>query len=120
MTFSPAGRQIASSSFDKTVKIWDAATGELIRTLRGHRGLIFQVAYSPDGTRIASAGVDINRPSQPGELRLWVSGRDNVGVWSVGYASVDFDQLIARLKIPPPPNAFQRRELHREVWADAP
>ena len=39
--------------------IWDAGTGEIIRTLPGIKDLTgdyYDVAFSPDGTRIASAG----------------------------------------------------------------
>jgi DNA-binding beta-propeller fold protein YncE len=38
------------------VKVWDAATGQEIRTLTGHAGFVTSVAYSPDGRRLASAG----------------------------------------------------------------
>ena len=40
---------------DRTVKVWDAATGQETLTLKGHTG-VFSVAFSPDGTRLASAG----------------------------------------------------------------
>ena len=43
---------------DGTVKVWDAATGHEIRTLKGHMGWVLSVAFSPDGRRIASAGSD--------------------------------------------------------------
>ena len=33
---SPDGTRIASGSGDKTVKVWDAATGEVVHTLQGH------------------------------------------------------------------------------------
>ena len=40
------------------MKLWDAATGQKTVTLKGHTGLVRSVAFSPDGTRIASAGYD--------------------------------------------------------------
>ena len=52
MAFSPDGRRIVSGSYDKTVKVWDAATGQEMLTLKGHTA-VYSVAFSPDGRRIA-------------------------------------------------------------------
>ena len=40
------------------MKVWDAATGQQALSLKGHIGTVDSVAYSPDGKRIVSGGVD--------------------------------------------------------------
>ena len=40
------------------MKVWDAATGQEILTLKGHTGRVTSVAFSPDGKRLASASRD--------------------------------------------------------------
>jgi WD40 repeat protein/tRNA A-37 threonylcarbamoyl transferase component Bud32 len=55
VAFSPDGKWIASTGW-RTVKIWDAATGQVVITLPGHQRLVTSVAFSADGTRLASAG----------------------------------------------------------------
>ncbi len=65
LAFSSDGSRIASASYDgsrlstsydRTVKIWDAGTGQQTLTLEGHPEWVTSVAFSPDGTRIAAGG----------------------------------------------------------------
>jgi WD40 repeat protein len=56
---------------DKTVKVWDAASGRELRTLSGHTGGVVSVAFSPDGKTIVSG-------SRDDTVKLWdtASGRE--------------------------------------------
>ena len=58
VSFSPDGKRIVSSSYDNTLKIWDAHTGQETFTLKGHKREVVSVNFSPDGKRIVSGCVD--------------------------------------------------------------
>jgi len=67
VAYSPDGHWILSAGReDKTLKLWDASTGALIRTLTGHETMVASITFSPDGTRIASGGFDGD-----GKVRVW-------------------------------------------------
>jgi WD40 repeat protein len=53
---SPDGRWFATASHDQTVKLWDARSGRLERTLAGHKDLVWCAAFSPDSRHLASGG----------------------------------------------------------------
>jgi WD40 repeat protein/serine/threonine protein kinase len=58
VTFSPDGRTLAAASKNKTVRLWDAVTGNKLATLEGHTDEVAWVTFSPDGRTLASAGAD--------------------------------------------------------------
>ena len=65
VAFSPDGKTLVSGSWDKTIRLWDAATGKpLGEPIRGHEGSVSSVAFSPDGKTLASGSDDST-------IRLW-------------------------------------------------
>jgi WD40 repeat protein len=58
VAFSADGQRLASGSYDKTVKVWDTATGACIQTLEGHGESVYSVAFSADSQRLASGSRD--------------------------------------------------------------
>jgi WD40 repeat protein len=70
--FSPDGTKVVTGGWwDRTVRIWDAATGAELAVFRGHRQPVSAVAFAPGGARVASASAD-------GTARLWdaVTGKE--------------------------------------------
>jgi WD40 repeat protein/transcriptional regulator with XRE-family HTH domain len=71
--YSDDGRYIATASFDTTVMIWkiddvlrssEDAQAEPVQVLKGHAGIVWDAAFSPDGGTIASASFD-------GTAKIW-------------------------------------------------
>lgn len=80
IAYSPDGRLLAAGSADGVVNLYDAKSGGIERTLRGHTGLVTAVDFSPDGSRLASAAGD--------GVRIW-DPASGVEVIALDDASVD-------------------------------
>src|SRR5262249_17703897 len=63
---------IASGGEDCTVKVWNGRTGKLLRTFRGHAGLVSSLAFSPDGKRLYSGSRD--KTVKVWDLARWDEG----------------------------------------------
>jgi len=62
--FSRDGRTLVTGNFNGTVKLWDVASGRLLRTLDGHTDVVYKGVFSPDEKVIASC-------SRDGKIKLW-------------------------------------------------
>jgi len=66
LVYQESTGMLASSSFDRTVKLWNPVTGELLRTLNGHTGPVLSVDFNPHQNLLVSSGTDYT-------IRLWDS-----------------------------------------------
>jgi len=64
LMFTPDGRRVVSTSWDKTLRIWDFENGFCLRSLEGHSDFVLSAIITPDGSRVVS----ISRDST---LRIW-------------------------------------------------
>ncbi len=58
MAFSPDGRTVLTASWDRTARLWDAATGRPIGQPMTHDDWVSSVAFSPDGRTILTGSYD--------------------------------------------------------------
>jgi WD40 repeat protein len=56
LAFSPDSSRLASGAIDGTVKLWNSETGDELLSLKGHTDRVWNVAFSPNGRQLASAG----------------------------------------------------------------
>ncbi len=76
IAFTPDGRQLVSASEDKTIRVWDLASGKTVRTIRGESapgqaGKVYAMALSPDGKWLAAAGWLTGKREERDAIRLY-------------------------------------------------
>jgi WD40 repeat protein len=65
IAFSPDGSQLVSGSWEKTVQLWNVASGQLLKSLKGHSDIVRSVAFHPNGKQVASCARGDNT------VRIW-------------------------------------------------
>jgi WD40 repeat protein/serine/threonine protein kinase len=76
--YSPDGQWVASAGADRTIRVWRAKGRQDVAVLHGHSGRVVEVAFTPDGLRLASLSC----------RSAWVyAGDDTARVWDVNPAA---------------------------------
>jgi dipeptidyl aminopeptidase/acylaminoacyl peptidase len=86
--FSRDGLRIVTASWDKTARVWDAATGQSLVTLAGHEAGVKHAQFSPDGARIVTASGDKTArvwDAATGQSLVTLAGHE-AGVWSAQFS----------------------------------
>ena len=86
---SPDGKYVAIGKTGNNARLMDFETGKLVRTFRGHKGIVISLDFSPDGKHLATGSVDGTVriwDVESGELVIQLPDRNS----NIPYFSVDF------------------------------
>ena len=106
VAFSPNGRILASAPLDKTIKFWDASTGNLVRTFEGHEDNVLCLSFSPDGKTLASGSYkndetvklwDTQKGTVKQTLKVDIKWKDDRHVLSLAFTPDSKTLISARL-----------------------
>ena len=80
MVFDPAGRYLATSSDDKTARVWqvqtDGSEATCLATLKDHTSIVTSVAFSPTGHFLATGSLDKT-------VKVWCKAPDDDRNWTL-------------------------------------
>ena len=103
VAFTPDGKMLAVGEGNGSVKLYDAATGKLVRQFEGHTSTVTSISFSTDGRTMASGSLDFKVrvwDVATGKLRLTLTGHTHQ-VYTVALtgdgkrlASGGFDQTL--------------------------
>ncbi len=80
LAFSPDGSQLASASWDKSIKLWSTIDWKCKKTINGHHDVIRQIQFTPEGKTILSGGRDRN-------LNIWNVANGRLAASLPGHAA---------------------------------
>jgi len=84
----PNSQNILSGSSDRTIKLWNVSTGQVLQTFSRHSGTVWSVAVSPDGQRFASGSSDNTADVwdlTTGKILFTLAGHSGT-VWSTAFS----------------------------------
>lgn len=96
LTFSPDNKLLATTGYDRLIKLWDVATGKEVRTLKDHSDTVYALSFGPDSKLLASGAAD--RAVKVWDVatgkRLYTLGESTDWIYAVAW-SPDGRQLAA-------------------------
>ncbi|KAM3102035.1 NB-ARC domain-containing protein [Phormidesmis sp. 146-12] len=93
---SPECQMLASGSFDKTIKLWNSETGEIVRTLQGHTSPVLTVCFDPSGQLLASGSDDLKVKLwdiQTGDCLKTLNGHTQ-SIWSICFINLEGREIV--------------------------
>lgn len=96
VAYSPDGDILITGSADKTVKVWDAESGQCLRTLTDSKDPVLSVVYDPKGRWIAAGSGDVFNAMtpKPGAIHIW-----NTSNWELERELRGHGQLVHALSV---------------------